>query len=118
MNHICQKNNVDCGHAVAAMLLDIPYTTESHHYVSQKAMLTALSAGWHIRRFRGSHPKIVDLLPLPRCALFLRNPEEPFGHWIAMEGETVYDPGWYASRPIILANMSGFVVLAIIYQAD
>lgn len=121
MKHIMQRNSHDCGFAVAAMLADCSYEDilryDPPKYMPRQLMHTILmqltGTAWHKDLYR-IRPKLVDIVPLPRSAVLLWDKAERRGHWIGMEGETVYDPEWYAPRPLILANMSGYRVITTI----
>lgn len=104
MKLIKQRNGVDCGLAVAAMLSGQPYdfaaeadpNPDSERGLSPGDLVYTLEGltgepFYETRKGKGK-PFSVYGLPKSPCAILIRESQKSFGHWIATDGALVFDP--------------------------
>jgi hypothetical protein len=106
MRHVRQINDHDCGIAVAAMLTGFsyravvraaeidPHRAEGLYVTEMKALLAELTdRPWRESRC-GHHRRLTQARGLgARYALVIgARIGQPFGHWIALDRGTAYDP--------------------------
>jgi len=114
MRHIRQRNAIDCGLAVAAMLADCSYARarQADPFPTKRIGLSVADFLTCIRRCAPNKswsvikPKTKTSLTkwtLPkRCALIIREKNRRYGHWIAIDNHIIHDPG--LSLPVAMAD--------------
>ena len=114
MNLVKQQNGVDCGLAVAAMLGACSYdeaaeadpSPESTRGLSPKDLIytiEGLTGRPYSETRKGQGKPFSNYgLPLSPCAILIREPGKSFGHWIATDGQSIFDPEM--SKPLPLSD--------------
>ena len=116
MKLVKQRNGVDCGLAVAAMLGACSYddaaeadpSPESERGLSPSDLIYTLEGltGEPFSESRKGKGKPLGVYGLPKTpsAILIRESRKPFGHWIATDGVLVFDPEF--DSPITLNEYS------------
>jgi len=104
MRHVKQRNGVDCGLAVAAMLANTSYdqaadvdpNPDSPQGMSvsdlQWTLIGLTGKEWSTSK-AGNGKRLCDYpLPTKTIAVLIRHHGKSFGHWVAWDGEKVFDP--------------------------
>jgi hypothetical protein len=103
MRHIRQRAVIDCGVATAAMLAGVSYTETARvanrllHEAGMgcasfiEVMEALTGSTWRITR-PVKRPLADYRLPAAPAAIVIRPDYRDYGHWIAFDGERIFDP--------------------------
>lgn len=129
MRHIKQRNAINCGLAVVATLADCSYEqarqadpfpektiglscgdflTAIHRVSNGKYSVTRPKALYRLREFPD----------LDQCAVIIRQPRRKYGHWIAIDGRTVFDPELSGPVRITQYDRNNWDVIRIVRRSD
>lgn len=127
MNHIRQRNDIDCGIAASAMLAGTSYTTalacdpapETERGYSVADMIEALSRlGVRASVSRAGYGRSLrDRSPTGPAIVLIRRPGDRTGHWIAWDGNYALDPERSRPKPIRSYDRADWVVVRTITVA-
>lgn len=127
MNLINQKNGVDCGLAVAAMITgkaydnaaDVDPDPDSERGLGLQDFLWVLAGltgvEWQASRAQYRRPLNAATLPQTQCAILIRRPQDKFGHWVAFDGAQVFDPERPVAMPVAKYDRSDWQIIRIVY---
>lgn len=128
MKHILQKNEVDCGFAVAAMLAGVTYSrAHKADPCPEKStglsvgdfveVLTAVSgASWTVAR-PSKYPLLADFVVPKKCALLIRFDGDAYGHWIACDDGVIHDPDMIRAVSFVEYDRLDWRVVRIVTEA-
>lgn len=101
--HVMQRNDIDCGLACAAIIAGVEYERAAEadplpdaerglRVEEMKQVLSTLTKNdWRVSRRHYGKP-FGELKVNGLHAVLIRKSKATLGHWIAYDGETVYDP--------------------------
>lgn len=105
MQFIAQRNGVDCGIAVSAMLANCTYddACDADPHPTQTTGYTVAEMVWALESLTGQPwraSRAQYAKPVAHLRMFMREPHpvlirashSPTGHWVAWDGRRVYDP--------------------------
>lgn len=125
MKLIKQRNGVDCGLAVAAMLASTTYkhaaecdpdrgSNKGLSITDFRWLMIGLTGKyWHESRRSYRVPLSLANVPKKSCAILIRRAEDKFGHWVAFDGNLVFDSEIGTVKPIAEYERRDWLVIRI-----